>query len=242
LLEFNLHEIEVGSRHYILLPKLNRSQMQMLGNTLKSKGFTIYGASTLTAKGNDQVLHINPQGLCWSASDPSDLVVPALPKIMRAPKVIVPLEELKSLYFTLRPSESVFIVRFEPRMEKGPLWKALRATDQCGLAPDELAVLLFLLKSAGGECEVLTDFPTRMGRRRLIGGKLYFDSHLAISEVRSTLRSVEARSSRNSYLPRGMILRLSKYKSPSELRFSELFESLGEWCFLTPASAKGLIG
>ena len=234
MLEFKLHEIKVGPRFYILLPKLNRKQMQTLEGELKRKGFTVGGGYILYARNHDQAIHVNPSGLCWSNSDPSDAIVPALPRIMAASKMAVPLEDIKRLYFTLKPSGSFSMLRFEPRMERGSLWKELRASGQCGLAPDEYLLLLFFLRSAG-DCDVVTDFPASAGRRLLIGGKLYFDSRIAASEVRSTLRSVEASSTRNSYLPRRGVLRLAMYTSPSKREFSELFERLGEWCYLTPA-------
>ena len=235
MLEFSLHEIRVGSRFYILLPKLNRTQMQTLGAGLKRQGFAVGGDSSMKAKGRGAILHIDSGGLCWSNADPADWIVPAIPELLSAPKEEVPLEALKRQYFSLQTSGSTAILRFEPRIERGSLWRALRNSDQCGLSPDETAVLLFLLESAAGGCDLLTDFPTSTSLRRAIGGKLYFDSHLNLSEIRSTLRSAGRRSTRNSYLPWRGILRLAKFKNPPRGQYAELFEGLGEWCFLKPA-------
>jgi hypothetical protein len=235
LLEFAVNEIRVGGRFYILLPKPNRLQIRTLADSLRRQGFRITGDSRVAAKSREQTIHISPSGLCWSRSDPADLVLPAIPRLLSAPKEAVSLEQLKRRYFDLKVRGSNATVRFEPRMEGGSLWKELRATGQCGLAPDERALLVFLTRHSQGGIDLLTDFPTPSSQGRVIGGKLYFDSRLDGSEFISTLRSTEFRPARQSYLPRSGILRLAGFRSPSRQDFTELFESLGEWCYLTPA-------
>jgi hypothetical protein len=235
LLEFSLHEIGVGSRFYILLPKLNGTQLQALGTRLKSRGFTLSGGPSITARTKGFILHIGQSGLCWSTSDPADLVVPAIPELLATPKEAVPLEELARRYFFLKTSGSRATLRFNLRLERGSLWRTLRGTGQCGLAPDERAVLLFLLESSEGDCDVLTDFTTPTSRKQVIGGKLYFHSRLRSTVVGSTLSSVGMRLARNSYLPSGDMVHLTKFNPPSRRQLKEFFTSLGEWCYLKPA-------
>src|SRR5271157_1268804 len=86
MLEFNLHEIRVGSRFYIFLPKLNRTQMQVLGIRLKRLGYILGGDPSITARNKGFVLHIDRSSLCWSTSDPADSVVPAIPELLATPK------------------------------------------------------------------------------------------------------------------------------------------------------------
>ena len=234
MLEFALHEIRVGSRSYILLPKLNEAQMQALGIRLKRQGFEVASRRTLVARRRDMALRISPSGLCWSSSDPADSVVPGIPELLGCPKAAVPVEGLENGYFSLRLAGQGADLRFEPRMEAGSLWRSLRAVNQCGLSPDEHRVLLFLLEHAEGECDLLTDYPTLSGRKRVIGSKVYFESRLKTSEINATLRSVEGPSARNSYLPARGIIRLARYHPPPRREFVALFDDLGEWCYLRP--------
>ena len=235
MLEFNLHEIRVGSRFYIFLPKLNRTQMQVLGIRLKRLGYILGGDPSITARNKGFVLHIDRSGLCWSTSDPADSVVPAIPELLATPKETVPLEELTRRYFSLKTSGSRAVLRFEPRLERGSLWRALRATDQCGLAPDEHAVLLFLLGSTAGDCDLMTDFATPTSRKQVIGGRMYFHSRLHSTVVRSTLRTAGTRLTQNSYLPQAGMFQLTKFNPPSRRQLTEFFANLGEWCYLMPA-------
>ena len=234
LLEFRLHELAFGSRFYILLPKLNRAQMKALGTRLKTQGFTLGGDTSIIARKDGVVLHVDPHGLCWSRSNPADSVVPVIPELLGMTKEAVPLEELKRRYFFLEHSGPGATLRFEPRLERGSSWKALRATNQCGLAPDEGAVLLFLLGFAMGTCDMLTDFPIPTSRERIIGGRQYFDSPLPCTEIRPTLRLAGARSPRNSYLPSKGTIQFGRLNPPSRRVYVELFEDLGEWCYLMP--------
>jgi hypothetical protein len=234
MLEFGLHEIRVGSRFYILLPKLNRTQMQTLGARLKRQGFAISGDSSMTAKERGVVLHIDSGGLCWSTSDPADWIVPAIPELLSAPKEEVPLEQLKRRYFSLQTSGSSAILRFEPRIERGSLWRALRGTGDCGLAPDEFAVIMFLLEHTRGRVSLVTDFPTTSSRRRVIGGRQYFETSLTSPQARSTLSSVSKHGARNSYVPPRGVLTLTSFTPPSRRGWVESFEGLGEWCYFRP--------
>ena len=234
MLEFTLHEIRVGSRSYILLPKLNETQMQTLGFRLKRQGFEVASLSTLTAKRRDMVLRVSPSGLCWSSSDPADSIVPGIPELLGCPKEPVPVKELEDRYFSLGLAGQGAVLRFEPRMETGSLWRSLRAVNQCGLSPDEHRVLLFLLEQAEGVCELLTDYPTHSGRKSVIGGRVYFVSRLKTTEISATLRSVGGPSARNSYLPAEGILRFAKYRPPPRREFAALFDGLDEWCYLRP--------
>jgi hypothetical protein len=234
LLEFSLHEIRVGSKFYILLPKLNRTQMQALGARLKKQGFAVSGDTSVKAKKRGSVLHIDPGGLCWSNSDPADWIVPAIPGLLSAPKEKVPLETLKDLYFSLQDSGSGAILKLEPRIERGSLWRALRGTGEWGLAPDEFAVIMFLLEHTRGRVSLVTDFPTTSSRRRVIGGRQYFETSLTSPQARSTLSSVSKHGARKSYVPQRGVLTLTSFTPPSRRGWVEFFEGLGEWCYFRP--------
>jgi hypothetical protein len=234
LLEFGLHEIRVGSRFYILLPKLNRTQMQTLGAGLKRQGFAISGDTSMTAKGRGLALHIDSGGFCWSTSDPADWIIPVIPILLSTPKEEVPLEALKRRYFSLQTSGSGAILRLEPRIERGSLWRALRGTGERGLAPDEFAVIMFLLEHTRGRVSLVTDFPTTSSRRRVIGGRQYFETSLTSPQARSTLSSVSKHGARKSYVPQRGVLTLTSFTPPSRRGWVEFFEGLGEWCYFRP--------
>jgi hypothetical protein len=232
LLRFKVYQLQLGPRHYLLLPKMNGRQMEVIEQRLAKKGFSVRLSGSLVAKSREGVLHLNPSGTCWSAFDPGDLILPAVPEVLEAPKEHVPLRTLQSVYF--KTGGSAKAVRLSTRIESGSNWDRLRAAGECGLCPDEHAVATFLISRAGGTCELLTDFFTEGASPRLCGRKRYFDSALPCREVASTLRVAGGDTSRNSYLRRDNMLRLKKELWPSKSDLSELFHSLGEWCSFIP--------
>lgn len=178
-------------------------------------------------------LHIDPSGFSWSVSDPGD-VLPAVPAILAAPKETIPLEDLQGMYFKVGRTGRGFTARLSTRIERSPLWDA-RASGECGLAPDERAVGLFLAEYANGACRLLTDFPTDHCDVRLCGRKRYYETTIEAEEVASTLREAGRRQPRNSYILRSGTLELSSYSSPTRKELMALFESLGEWCYFVSA-------
>jgi len=241
VLRFSLHEVKIGSRFYLLLPKLNPRQMLTIELRLRAQGFSVRADPQIIAKKDREILHCLSSGLCWSGTDPSDALIPVIPELLASPKDEVSVSALKEIYFGMVKSGSAAMVRFLPRMEGGPTWRLLRAMGACSLAPDELAVLDFLLEHASGGCNLVTDFPAPRVRKRIIHGRQFYETNLPVADARSTLASVGSQADRNSYLPKRGILKLSTFNHPSRREYLELFESLGEWCYFQPDQRKGLI-
>jgi len=102
------------------------------------------------------------------------------------------------------------------------------------LAPDEHAVVFFLLGKARRNCEMITDFLVAGSTPLVLGRKRYFDSKLSPAEGASTLRAVGELGQRNSYIRRDGNLRLSPVSGISRRHWTHLFADLGEWCSFTP--------
>ncbi len=232
MLRYRLHQLQLRKGMFILLPKLIPSQIDSLRQRLIGLGFAVTGDPRLTARRLRQTIHVNPAGFCWSSQDPTDAIVPLFPDLLAGPKQTVQLGVLKGSYFRAEPTQSGVDVRFSPRVDGGSLWTELRAAGDCGLAPDEASVVRAILSSASGKCRLLTDFPVEGSRVRLIGRRQYYESVLNTSEAAPTLRVVGRRAERNSYLPRNGAVHLESPNLPSRAEWVELFESLGEWCYL----------
>lgn len=234
MLDFRLLQIRLRSRFYLLLPKLNSSQVRIIGERLKERDFTVEKDSLLVATKRGTAVHIDPSGFCWSSKDPTDAIAPIIPEILGVPKEAVPLDELQNRYFRLQRFKTSVAVRLSARIESSTLWRELRASGECGLTPDERAVASLLLESSTGGCVMLTDFPTQGSHSRMIGKKQYYESSLDPAEAASTLRVAGPAGIRNSYLPERCVLLLRSIRRPSREKLVELFDSLGEWCYLRP--------
>lgn len=232
---FRVHELAISGRHYIMLPKLNTIQVDALARRLSKNGFLIRRSNVLTATSSKCVIHVDPRGFCWSVFDPGDEVLPAIPDLLSVSKETRPVEELSGLYYMVAKSKGKTVLRLSPRVESMTLWKSLRASGECGLTPDERAVVAFLMEKTNGECRVLTDYPTDGSTPRIYGKRRYYESSLVPSEVESTLRSVVQRAYRNSYVPRNGALMLDSFLLPSKDELIHLFGDLGEWCYFEPA-------
>lgn len=81
---------------------------------------------------------------------------------------------------------------------------------------------------------MLTDFPSDESVSKVYGRKVYYESRLGRAEAVSTLRVVDARASRNSYLQRDGKVILDGPLSLPRKDLGELFVELGEWCYFTP--------
>jgi hypothetical protein len=145
---YRVHELSIAGRHYILLPKLNFAQMQVLAKSLTESGLVVRHSSVISARSMKGVIHVDPRGFCWSVFDPSDEILPAIPALLKRWKERKPLKELADLYFMVANSGGKTVVRLSTRVESSTLWRALRASGDCGLAPDEYAVISFLLQQA----------------------------------------------------------------------------------------------
>ena len=186
------------------------------------------------ARSGRSKIHIDPSGLCRSTTDIADLIIPLIPDILSLEKQPIPIDELKSLYLTTGRIGRKTTIRVSTRLESCNLWESMRATDSCGLSPDEHAVSSFLFEHARGVCEVVTDFAEAGSVIRMLGKRRYFDSKIDPSMAATTLRVVGAKSARNSYLPRDGMLRLANFENPSAVDWLSIFKELGEWCYFTP--------
>jgi hypothetical protein len=231
---FGFHQVQLGSKFYLLLPKLNELQLRAIGRRLAERGFAVETGSSLKATSRKAALYVNPVGYCWSSVDPADAIAPSIPQLLRAPKQKASVSELASRYFDVQTDGSSASVRLSTRMESSTLWHGLRADGLVALTPDERAVVSFLVGASGG-CELLTDFPRLGSRVRIIGRRQYYESRLGPAEAKSTLRALGERGLRNSYLPERGVLVFDSFSLPSRKELARVFESLGEWCYFSPS-------
>jgi hypothetical protein len=208
--------------------------MEVLAKRLTEKGLAVRHSGVISAKSVKGVIHVDPRGYCWSTVDPSDEVLPAIPALLEIRKERKPLMELAELYFNIANSRVKTVVRLATRIESSALWKALRASGDCGLTPDEHAVISFLVKQARGKFRLLTDYPIDGSIMKVYGRRRYFESSIGLTEAGSTLRSVGQKASRNSYIPRDGALMFDNIVNPPKEELSHLFEGLGEWCYFEP--------
>lgn len=232
---FRVNELDIVGRHYILLPKLNNAQMGALAIRLTESGFLVRRSNVISATSAKGVIHVDPRGFCWSVFDPSDEILPVIPDLLETPKEREPLPELMGSYFMFAKSSANTVVKMSTRVESSTLWKALRTSGECGLTPDEHAVVSFLFKKAKGECRLLTDYPTDGSTLRIYGRRRYHESELRPPDAGSTLRSVGRKAFRNSYIPRNGALMFESLDLPSREELAHLFQDLGEWCYFEPA-------
>ena len=188
----------------------------------------------MVAKWKEGIIHADPIGVCWSAFDPADAVLPVIPEVLESPKEQIPLGELTEMYLRVGRSQHKTVVRFATRVESSALWGALRASDQCGLTPDEHAVISTILSIAGGRCTMVSNFPFDGAASRLRGGKQYFEGLMDSGEAASTLRKAGANSRRCSYLPRNAAIVFDHQFPPRTAELASLLRNLGDWCFFTP--------
>jgi len=235
LFPFKVHQFNLSGRHYLLLPKLTSRQMGILAGRLEKTGASVSLSSSLLAKSKEGSIHVDPIGICWSMSDPADVILPLIPDILASPNERISLGELSSMYFRAGRSQGKTVVRLSTRLEASALWDTLRAAGECGLAPDEHAVVSTILRLAKGRCVMVTNFPFDGAATRICGGKQYFEGPIDSTEAASTLRPVGGSSRRNSYVPRDATLTLDRLFSPPEAELASLLGSLREWCFFTPS-------
>jgi len=206
--------------------------MQTFAGRFEKKGYSVERAGSMIARSKKGTIHISPSGLCWSSSDPSDAVLPAVPDILACPKEPTSLRMIESMYYRMSRVNGKTIVRLSTRLESSH-WGELRASGQCGLTPDELAVASFMIRRAKGDCELMTDFPTGESVPRICGRRRFYESSLTLTEALTTLEVVGKHATRNTFLMRDGILRLG-VPLPSRDEKLGLIAELGEWCYFTP--------
>ena len=239
MFEYNLHEIQIGHRHYLLLPRLNQAQVGMLGALLKERGFDVELGRLMNVRKHGATFHIDPVGVCWSTTDPADFIAPVIPKLLEARKEPILPRDLSSKYFRRVRRGALTAFRLSTRIETTPLWRSLRASGLCALAPDERAVAAFLIGLSDG-CALVTDFPTRSSRVRMIGKRQYYESFLTPGDAGDTIRAAGEKGPRNSYLPTDGTLRFRTFRSPRTEDFQALSDRLGEWCYYAAQSSPRL--
>ncbi len=234
MIPFRIHHFLLERRHYILLPKLNRVQIGLLLKRFEELGHSVVNQGLIAVTLEEGTVHVSSNGLCWSAFDPSDAVLPAIPDLLAAPKEKVPVQALMAKYFRLASTGGRTRVRISTRIESSSSWDKLRASGDCGLAPDEHAVASLLLKGSSAKCALVTDFPVIGSVPRICGRKRYYDSRLEIGEALSSLRMVGSRSPRNSYVARDGSFQLGRFSPPSTDDWHELFRGVEDWCSAVP--------
>lgn len=229
MLFFRVNHFELGDRHFLLLPKLNQNQMEVIGKELADEGFSVTFGSCLKAMSSECSIHVEQIGLCWSSSDPSDYLLPLIPRVLACEREAVSQSELLGMYFRLFLNDGRPAVRFDFRLESLGNWDRLRSTGGCGLAPDEHLLARFLLSESRGACPMITDFAVEGSVPFYSGRKLYYRSVLPATKASDTLRLVGSRKQNNSYISRDGTLLLGRHAHEHE-RLTDCLEALGEWC------------
>lgn len=233
MLRFKVHQLQLGGKHYLLLPKLNSFQVEILARRLAEIG-TVHIGAALVVSSREGTMRVSHEGLCWSSFDPSDAVLPAVPSLLSCPKEEVPVETVKGKYLRASQSKERVTYQLLPRLESSSRWRELRASGGCALAPDEHALVSFLLERVRGKCQMITDFHVDGSTALVLGRRRYFKSRLGPKETTSTLRAAGERLQRNSYIPMDGRIDLGLPFAPSPDDWSGLFAELGEWCPFTP--------
>jgi hypothetical protein len=228
-----VHQFQLGGKHYLLLPKLNTFQIDILAKRFSEIG-SVRRASVLVAASREGTIRVSDEGLCWSSFDPSDAVLPAVPALLSCPKEKAPVGAVKGKYFRTSKSKEGVTFHVLPRLESSSRWRELRASGGCALAPDEHALVSFLLKRTRGGCKMITDFVVDGSTQLVLGKKRYFESWLGPDGAITTLRVVGERGQRNSYIPRDGKIGPSPSSALGPHDWLRLFADLGEWCSFTP--------
>lgn len=234
MLSYELLQLRLGDREYLLLPKLVPAQLEILAGRLSQAGFDVAAAATITARRPGQVIHVSPAGLCWSNLDPSDAIAPVIPDLLGVQKRPARVGAVLGEYFRARRVGQSVSLRLSLRVESGPLWTRLRKADACGLAPDEHSVVSAVLAACSGRCAMLTDFPVEGSKVRVLGNRQYYSSSLACSEAASTLRLASRKEARNSYLPEDGVMSLGSMNRIPHGQWVDVLRGLGGWCYLDP--------
>lgn len=229
---FRFRQFVLGGRFQVPLPKMVPRQMQTMRRRLESIGFTTTAGSLLRASRASVRILVDPSGLCTSNEDLTDAIAPTLPEILDSRPSAVSFRVLRESYLASERRGNSLLLRLSPRLETESYWDELRSEGTCALTPDEKAIYSVVLSSRTSLTPLVTDFPTEGSVVRRIGHRQFYDSRLEPAEAASTLRGLGPAQERNAYLPRDSILSLSPAPLPTD-ELLDLFEGLGDWCFLS---------
>jgi hypothetical protein len=196
---------------------------------LENEGFEVMSGERLVAKKRGQRIFMSRVGYCYSNRDPTDVMVPMIPKLLSCAKEKMSEEDVLEMYFRRTDAEEA-TVRLSPRIEYGTLWRELRKNDLSALTPDEALVYSRVLKIASGMCALVADFPLKESKPFLIGRKIYYESHLRARDSCSVIRTTAERGDRNLYLPQSGIIRFGRLREFTRKERREILSDLGEWC------------
>ncbi|HZW84403.1 MAG TPA: hypothetical protein VFE91_00670 [Nitrososphaerales archaeon] len=229
---FTVHSFEMMRKHYLLLPKLNDSQTRFATSVLVKRGLSVdaRSATGLPKGGDGTVVHLDPEGFCWSAADITDHVLPIVPELVALPKERTSAKALWKKYLNVEVRPGGATIHPSTRVERGSLWKALRGSGLCGLTPDERTLIGLLFSKSERVNGLVTDFPTEGGEVKVVGHLQFYKSTLSGPEAARLLRSVDTRGTKNVYLPREGVLELERSASPSSREIAEAVVEMGEWC------------
>jgi hypothetical protein len=234
LIPFKVHQLLIGNRHVLPLPKLSSPQQRFLVEEMEKRGFAVrQEAGSVTATSRGCAVHLEQAGYCWSSKDPSDLILPLVPDLLAFPKERVPARAFSQMYFSAFFADGVPSVKARPRLEAASNWGRLRASGDCGLTPDERLATAKLMGSADLVGPLVTDFPTDESPPLIFGRRLYFRSLMPGAEAETALRAVGEMKPRNCYVPRDGIFRNFEPSLTMKCA-SEVALEAGEWCFFDP--------
>jgi hypothetical protein len=233
VLRFVVHHLQLRKRHFILLPKLTLRQLRFIAESLERRGCSIISWNPIVARSKEGSIRVTMAGLCTSAFDASDLVLPIVPDLLTFPKEEVPIGALQGMYFRELRAPGSSAIRLSTRLEYSSVWSNLRREGGCALAPDEHMICTSVIRSAR-RIGIVADFPSFGAEAIVVGRQRYFKSTLAKAEALATLRVIGKEESRNSYLARDGTLRLIGFSMPGKRALIDLFAGLGEWCFFRP--------
>lgn len=227
MLRYEVRQIHLPDleRFYLPIPKLGPEHVVALAADLERRGFEAEAGRLLKVRGDGTRFTVNPVGLASSAEELLDSLVPSLPRILGLPMS----ESDSDPYLMAKKQGRVVETQFFPRMEALRLWTSLRRAGECGLTPDEAAVLESLLKDSKGGVECLTDYPVAGCVPRQIGRHQYFAAAVPPDEFVSNLRTLTHHPKKSCYLPRNSVLRTERREGSGTPP-----PPLGEWSLVSP--------
>ena len=241
-MRYTVHQFyfEGLGRYYLPLPKFSMEQLLPLIRHLESNGFSVVTSVgdgdwplIRATAGRHRLTVDGTVGLAWSNMDLLDVIAPCVPELLRIERKT---KMTSNPFFLTKTRGEVYHIQLLPRLETRRTWKELRRTAGSGLTPDEHRIVCMLLENTRGRVEAVTNFPVEGSKVFRVGRRSYFRSQLETDEFVRTLDSLEtaATTARRSFLPMNSILVLRQFAPPSERQLRDIFDELGEWCFLTP--------
>ena len=97
MLRFKVHQFHLKGTHYLLLPKLNPEQMEIVAKRLSKLGRLFSSAGLVSARLAEGGLHVDPKGLCWARFDPADAILPVVPDLLSCRRAKASFRDLRAL-------------------------------------------------------------------------------------------------------------------------------------------------